>query len=87
MKLNITEELNFKITKFEDIKTVSKLLKDFRISHKIKDDFIFIETQKVVLNEIDMNKLFSKIFYFFEIEYSNIGYTESEFTLNVKLLD
>jgi len=87
MKLYIKEELNFKATEFGDIETVSEFLKDFVILHKIKGDFIFIETQKVNLNEIDMNELFDGIFHMFSIEYAGMGGAGCEFSLNVRLLD
>jgi len=86
MKLYIKEELNFKATEFGDIKEVSDFLKQFTIFHKIKGDFIFIETQKVNLNEIDMNELFDEIFYMFNIEYAGMGGAGCEFSLNVSLL-
>jgi len=86
MKLYIKEELNFKATDLGDIETVSEFLKDFTIFHTIKDDFIFIETQKVYLNEIDMNELFDGIFHMFSIEYAGMGGAGCEFSINVSLL-
>ena len=86
MKLYITEKLNFKATNHGDIKEISEFLKGFSIINKIEGDFIFIESQKVNLDEIAMNELFDEIFWIFDIEYACIGGAGCEFAINVKLM-
>ena len=86
MKLYITEELNFKVKDPEEVNGYSDFLKQFTIFHEVKNGSIFIETQKVNLNEKDMNELFDDVFYMFEIEYAGMGGAGCEFSLNVKMI-
>lgn len=90
MKLYITEELNFNATNIveegTDINEILDFLEKFSIKSRIKDNFVFIEEQKIILDEYKMNELFDTIFYMFKIEYACDGGAGCEFNINVSLI-
>ena len=88
MKVYITEDLIFRTQEIADdsvkAQEIIDYLKSFSIRCKIqKDNFIFIEKQKITLNEIDMNELFDEVFNIFDIDYACMGGKGCDFNINV----
>ena len=82
MKLIIADLIKIRKKYLED--DYRDLLEKFSVSYKENDDYIFIEEQKITLDEINVNTLFSEIFTDeCELEYDFLGGRGCEFSLSL----
>lgn len=85
MKIILEEVITLKKEDLPD--NYKKTLKDFTIFYNEIKEYIFLEEQKIVLNEQNMNILFDEILNnCVKIEYANLGGRGCDFSLSVYAL-
>lgn len=58
-------------------------LKDYCVNFEVHKNMIFISEQKIVLNEINMNTLYTEVLFEYDVECGNYGGRGCEFSLNL----
>jgi len=81
----IMDTLIIKDQDMEAIKNLYYFARDYGISTTIEKDCLVIHPQKIVLEERDMNYMFSDFFVYtdYKIEYGDIGGEGCDFSIDV----
>jgi hypothetical protein len=84
----ITDSLKIKTTKDIDIKALKDLQDlgcEFGIGSKIENNELIIHPQKITLDEISMNYIFSDLLIYtdYKIEYGSIGGHGCDFSIDI----